>query len=160
MLPIGQAAAFTDVKSGAAKQISGSMALSVQNTIKKHQMGVVMQHAIAKTLPGVEPENVAITKITVSNSRRLGATKRQLAAGKVSVEYTIITPPTYSGPTITKDVIKAKEADMKTTIASTATDLGMSSVVVTAVEPATVKVTEIKVTTTTTMPAGGSGTDG
>merc|ERR1719298_334468 len=122
MLPIGQTGDFTDVKTGKTSVIKGSIGFDVPdiNNIKHHQMGVVMQEAIAKTLDGIEPENVAINKITVT-SRRLGADfMRRLSNGKVSVDYTIITPPAYKGPEITKAHIETKQATLATEIKSTA----------------------------------------
>jgi hypothetical protein len=153
ILPMGQLGDFTDSKVGAGKVIQGTLALSVNNVkaIKKHQMGVVMQEAIAKTLPGIEAENVAITKITVTTTRRLGAASRKLSAGKVSVEYTIITPKAYSGVEITKEVIKQKEAELKTTVKETAKNLAID-VDVTAVVPEKVETTTMEVTTTTMKP--------
>jgi hypothetical protein len=137
-LPMGQ---FTDVyddkatadKDSSSQMVDGSLKLTVSNVKdvmdKQDQFMVVMQKAIASSLDGVGPENVAINKISVSTSRRLGAASRQLNSGSIVVDYTIITPKDYKGEAITKEAIEAKKAKLQDTIKTTAADLGITTTV-------------------------------
>jgi len=142
LLPMGFLSnQIVDLTSGTATELNGDMDLNMasaqeaQTLINDPQAKVALEKSIANVI-GINAEYVSVTGITVKQRRRLSLDLRRLNTVKVTVAYTIILPPTYTGATITPSTVAdIDETALKNEINTQLVEQGVTGVTVASIDP-------------------------